>query len=397
MIYPEGSDIIQMGYYFGKDEEIILRRDNMVILDVHLDNIYAFKKFHMNLTYPKKIVGSPIEEEHLTERPNFRYKKVNILMGMNASGKTTFGRALMSIFNFINKKNYNFITDIVADQSQEASFVLDMASAQNVFYRVFCKISPCEGEKYSAENISVEIRQEKILVKDSYESCVKRIESMDYVSMENYMEELEKVDALDWMFMYPNQPTGLSFHKDESQFVQILEHILKALDPSICEVRKSADVEDAYVIRLENRSIVLQDGVKFEPNFLSSGTIAGIEIAKMVSSMKHAKCSFYYCDEKFSFIHSDLEKAILSLMIDSLQPNDQLFFTTHNTDILNMNLPKHSFTFLCKDIAHTESPVSCISASAILKRYTDSLKNAVDNDLFACAPAVDLIYEIGSL
>ncbi len=121
------------------------------------------------------------------------------------------------------------------------------------------------------------------------------------------------------------------------------------------------------------------------------------EIAKMVSSMKHAQCSLYYCDEKFSFIHTDLEKAILSLMIDSLQPNDQLFFTTHNTDILNMNLPKHSFTFLCKDISHTESPVSCISASTLLKRNTDSLKNAVDNDMFACAPAVDLIYEIASL
>lgn len=39
-------------------------------------------------------------------------------------------------------------------------------------------------------------------------------------------------------------------------------------------------------------------------------------------------------------------------MIDLLRPNGQLFFTTHNADILDMNLPKHSFTFLRKDITY---------------------------------------------
>jgi AAA15 family ATPase/GTPase len=131
----------------------------MVILDVRMDNLYALKNFHMNLTYPKKIVGSSIEEEHLEDRPNFRYKKVNVIMGANASGKTTFGRALMKIFNFIDKKNYSFITDIVGDRKSEASFVLDMASKHNIFYRISCRISPCENEKYSADNISIEIRQ----------------------------------------------------------------------------------------------------------------------------------------------------------------------------------------------------------------------------------------------
>lgn len=87
-----------------KSEEIIKRGDTVIVLDVRLDNIYAFRNFHLNLTYPKKIVGSCIEDEHLAERPNFRYKKVNIIMGANASGKTTLGHALMYIFNFLSKK-----------------------------------------------------------------------------------------------------------------------------------------------------------------------------------------------------------------------------------------------------------------------------------------------------
>ena len=369
----------------------------MVILDVCLDNFYAFKNFHMNLTYPKKIVGSTIGEEHLSGRPNFRYKKVNIIMGANASGKTTFGRTLMKIFNFIDKKNYSFITDMVGDPNREASFVLDMASRDNIFYRISCRISPCEGEKYSAENIHLKIQQENISTKDSYESCAKRLETVQYSPADSYIEELEKVGALDWLFMYPDEAKTLRFHKGEHQFGVILERILKALDPSIIEVKKSTDVENAYVIRLQDKALILQDGEKFDTSFLSSGTKAGVEIAQMVSSIKHEHCSFYYCDEKFSYIHTDLEKAILSLMIDGLRANDQLFFTSHNTDILDMNLPKHAFTFLCKDVTNPERPINCISASHVLKRNTDSIKNAVENDMFACSPAVDLIYAIGDL
>ena len=61
----------------------------MIVMDVRLDNIYAFKNFHMNFSYPKKIVDSYIEDEYLQDHPNFRYKKAVVLMGANASGKTS--------------------------------------------------------------------------------------------------------------------------------------------------------------------------------------------------------------------------------------------------------------------------------------------------------------------
>jgi len=370
----------------------------MVILDVRLDNFYAFKNFHMGLTYPKKIVGSSIKEEHLADRPNFRYKKVNIIMGANASGKTTFGRMLMGIFNFIDKMNYEIITDAISDCHKEASFVLDMASTNHVFYRVACTIMPKEGEDYSSENVKLEIRQEKISPKDSYESCVKRMESAKYTPEESYIEELEKMGDLDWLFEYPKDTKRiLQLPAKDKKFRFVLENILKALDPSIRKVELSKDVKDAYVIRLQDKSIILQNGENFDTNLLSSGTKAGVEIASVVSSLVQGKYTFYYCDEKFPYIHSDVEKAVLSLMIEYLHPNDQLFFTTHNSDILDMALPKHAFTFLRKNIVDSECPISCIDASSLLKRSTDSLKNAVENDLFSCAPAVDLIYAIAEL
>ena len=381
-----------------KSEEIKARRDTMVVLNVELDNFYAFKNFHMNLTYPKKIVGSCIKEEHLENRPNFRYKKVNIIMGANASGKTTFGRMLMKIFNFIDKKNYELLTDAICDRSKEASFTLDMAFRSNILYRIACVVAPCTEEKYSPEHFKVEIRTENILVKDSYAMCVKRMEEKPYLSEDNYIDELEKIERLDWIFKYSedNNSTLRLPDKDE-KFRAVLENLLKALDPSIIAVDTSKEMKNTYVIRLKDQDVVLQSGLSFDTSVLSSGTKAGVEVAQIVAALIQGHYSFYYCDEKFSYIHSDIEKAVLSLMIDYIDANTQLFFTSHNTDILDMNLPKHAFTFLRKDVSNADCPITCIEASSLLKRNTDILKNAVENDLFSCAPSVDLIFAIADM
>ena len=58
-----------------------------------------------------------------------------------------------------------------------------------------------------------------------------------------------------------------------------------------------------------------------------------------------------------------------------------------------MDLPKHSFAFMRRDELD-ENRISCVYASAYLKKNADSLKNAVENDLFSSAPNVDLIIGI---
>ena len=172
---------------------------------------------------------------------------------------------------------------------------------------------------------------------------------------------------------------------------------MKALDPAVKSVAKVSDVDAAYAITIKNRTIIVQDGVKFDTRYLSSGTQAGIGVSRVLYSIIRGKNEFYYCDEKFSYIHSEIEKAILAVMIEKLRPNEQLFFTTHNTEILDMNLPKHSFLFMKKNQYEDESFIECISASSLLKRNTDSLRKAVENDLFGTSPSTDLIYEIEEL
>ena len=73
-------------------------------------------------------------------------------------------------------------------------------------------------------------------------------------------------------------------------------------------------------------------------------------------------------------------------MIERLGKNEQLIFTTHNTDMLNLNLPKHTFAFLRKQVENGEYKVSVVFASDILKRNTDSVKCAMENDVFGSLP-----------
>ena len=74
----------------------------MILAYIYLDNIYGFKDFSASFVYPKKIVNNPLGQEYLKNYPNFRYKKVNIIFGSNATGKTTLGKAIWNICLFLN-------------------------------------------------------------------------------------------------------------------------------------------------------------------------------------------------------------------------------------------------------------------------------------------------------
>lgn len=382
----------------SQNTKIYTKEDfDMVIMDLEIHNFYAFRNFHINMSYPKKILNSSIEHEHLKDHSNFRYKKVNILMGANATGKTSIGKMLMDLFNFIAKQNDIKLAESVGNTSETATVSMKFVVQGRTLYCINLKIDP-KPSKTEDPVLSVCTRSEEILEKDSYESCNKRLESQKLIYQSNYADELKKITGMGWLFSYPEDfMSGVVYCSKNKKYPQILDHTLRALDPSIIAVEKIDAVENTYVIRTKNKDLVIQDGEVIKNNILSSGTKEGIDIAEMLTAIISGENGFYYCDEKFSYIHSDMEKAFLSVMIGSLKENDQLFFTTHNSDILEMPLPKHSFTFLKKDIYDKEMPIKCVSASEYLKRSTDSVRNAVENDLFSAAPSVELVYEIEDL
>lgn len=369
----------------------------MIVMDLKINNFFAFKNFHMNMSYPKKIVNSYIDGEFLKERENFRYKKVNILMGGNATGKTSIGQMLMTIFNFIEKKEFMKLKEKVREKDKEASFSMDFVVHSYKLYRINVRILAKENEE-DDNKIEVCTRFVDINKKDSYETCARKIEEIPICLEKDFVAELEKIEHLGWMFAYPSDlSSGIVKCPANPSFPIILDHTLRALDPSIKGVEKLNKVENTYVIHMDSQDLIIQDGEVIKNNILSSGTKAGIDVAHMLSSIYAGECGFYYCDEKFSYIHTEIEKAFLSIMIEGMKDSEQFFFTTHNTDILDMPLPKHTFVFLKKDTNDNYQPIKCIEASKYLKRNTDSLRNAIDNDLFSISPNLELIYDMVKL
>ena len=62
-----------------------------------------------------------------------------------------------------------------------------------------------------------------------------------------------------------------------------------------------------------------------------------------------------------------------------------------------MNFPKHSFNFLRKEIFDGVPYISVINAGDYIKKNRDSVKTAVQNDLFLSAPALDKIFALTDL
>ncbi len=124
---------------------------------------------------------------------------------------------------------------------------------------------------------------------------------------------------------------------------------------------------------------------------LSSGTREGVDTAFFPASIISHEGSFYYSDEHFSYIHSDIEKRVFSLIVCGPDRDNQLIFTTHNTDMLDLNLPKHTYVFLRKCTRDERICTDAVSASLILKRSTDCVRSAVENAVFHSLPQVSLL------
>lgn len=352
----------------------------MILLNLKLDGIYGFENFEINFTYPKKIVNSLIDDEHLDGRDKFRYKKVIILMGANATGKTSLGKALLRIFSYINSGNPSYLYEMVSD-NKEGSFCIDFVNEGFVLHRLSANI------KLSSE-ISVSYQTTIIEKNDSYEKCVSKLVTNDL----NKTSLKKMIGTINYRFAYPEIDTSLSLNNvDKKTLLRTLSAVIGTLDPTLKDVSISKDLKNTFIIRRNNSEIIIQDGKLLNKEILSSGTAEGIDVAIFLASMLTKEKTFYYCDEHFSYIQSDIEKRIFGLMLDRISNNEQLIFTTHNTDMLDLNLPKHSYMFLSKRFRDGKYKVETLSASDILKRNTDSIRNAVENDVFNSLPDDSLL------
>lgn len=374
----------------------------MIIMNLKMDNLYGFKDFEINFSYPKKIVNSTIPFEYLKEKPNFRFKRINIIMGANASGKTILGKAMMRILNILRYGKLDLIFKEIHDKTKPAFFEIDLVLGGTDLYRIYYKV-------LNNDVVKLEIKKSSIRKDDNYERCADRLAILDSTDTSNFEcddsnseEKDSKINSyqkaenilknfdcnVGWMFSFPNEelPENVDFD------LKILSTILKTFDTSIDKVVKSKEVENAYVIVFKDKQkLILQNGKVVDKSILSSGTQEGISIANILSRMKQMPKRPFYIDEKFSHAQTDIEAGVLNLMIDLISDQSQLFFTTHNTDILELNFPKHSFVFLNKN---KNKNIEVVYPSKFIAKNDRSLVNLVKNDILNTLPNTDALYDL---
>lgn len=358
----------------------------MIILNAKLNNVYGFKDFDIAFSYPKKIVNSIIENEHLAGRPNFRYKKAVILMGSNATGKTSLGKALLNIISFINTGDVSALFPMVPS-GDKGSFQIDFVNEGFVLHRFEGEMTGVRSDgEDSGCKITLKYFSADIGQKDSYEMCVQKLVERTSEISKDFSKLGKLVGKLDFTFSCPDiKPTMKVSKVNRNVVLKTLKAVIGTLDPTLTDVQVSKDLRNSFIIRRNNEEIIIQEGKLLNRESLSSGTAEGVDISFFLALLIAEHNGFYYCDEHFSYIQSDIEKRIFGLMLEHLDSNEQLIFTTHNTDMLDLNIPKHCFAFLRKK-QEEDYRVSVTYASDILKRNSDSIRCAVENDVFSSLP-----------
>jgi hypothetical protein len=202
--------------------------------------------------------------------------------------------------------------------------------------------------------------------------------------------------ASGWHYIFSEMDVSSDNLAHEQQDLVLLEKVLRAFDCSIDSVRPSQDKDNAYVIAFHNGDRVIVEDGQLRPSDrqrLSRGTLESIEVAKLLATIiRQGKKSpdvsnTFFLDEKMAYSHTEMEAAILNVMIERMGRYSQLFYTTHNHDILSMALPSHSYLFMYKDDFVRFAQPEKMGFS----KNDRNLLGYVCNDIFGTVPDTSLI------
>ncbi len=388
----------------------------MIFLKIRLKNIYMFKDAELDLTYKSKLPSSTIEGEWLEGFPKIRFKRVCVITGANASGKTVFGKALCLINNYINGSDVNQsnnellnLSRIMYKRNRPASFEVEFITPETN------QIHLLKARFDESGLLEESYRCAKLIKSKTYGNTSSELRSSEPLSeyhrntnnhgvplsgFSSYAHSTGKVGVIpDWNYRFSDANSDSKTGNFIAANIKTMCAFLKAFDSSIKNVEAIGDEEYRIIFR-SNETLLVDKGEIVRKNRLSRGTLEAIEIAsfyKDIQSTKekllHAdlgimsKSRTFYLDEKLAYSHTEVEKSILNLMIENLPRHSQLFYTTHNYDVLDMNLPAHSYVFMKKP-EYSEF----VQPEKLGYNQNDrSLLGYVENDVFDTLPNLDSI------
>lgn len=376
----------------------------MILLKVKCDNLYMFKDFEIDFTYERKIKHPLSQDDVLFKGSKINVRKNLIIMGGNAAGKTTFGKLLCLISNYIVRgyvdKNYFGLDDIRYDRERNSSFYVE-------FY--------LDGYVYSVdaafENTNLKYESVKMCkVYETYNIKKLRRKLLDSTLISQYISmggNNENKELLFSSCFSSNENEVIRYIKSNIQFmfrmssmnndstakptetdIKMLDEILPLIDDSVKSVSvMSANGKDTstYQIIFNNGSaLVVPDGdLSRCKDRLSHGTFEAIDfLITMYAASKDRKL-LAYVDERLAHMHSELEAYLARKMFLCRSYDSQFFFTTHNLEMFQLNIPMNAFLFFKRN---ENGFNEAMYPSDVINKNDRSLSSYYANDYFGVLP-----------
>lgn len=271
----------------------------MIILRVACDNFYMFKNFEVDFTYERRSNHYLSENDRLFAGSKIKVRKNLIVMGANVSGKTTFGKLLCLILNFIYGKDlsdgsFNIPSaryDKSKDSSFEVEFVIDNTAyllkacfrndtlyTEEIFRQKIYK-------SYNIQTLRKKLSESKPIkpydaVKDLFDIGCK---SYAFASLKEFVDLRKKIG---FWFSFSELPLNSSTYLGETN-IEFLNNVLPKIDNSVISVKRlTVEGEDgesaktkSYQITFKNNEVLtVPDGdLRRCGDRLSHGTFEAID------------------------------------------------------------------------------------------------------------------------
>ena len=390
----------------------------MIVLRVACDNFYMFKNFEVDFTYERKSNHYLSENDRLFTGSRIKVRKNLIVMGANVSGKTTFGKLLCMIFNFIYGKDLSEgpfnIPSARYDKSKDSSFEVEFVIDDTAYLLKACfRNDSLYTEKifrqkiyksYSIQTLKKKLAESKPIkpydtVKDLFDIGCK---SYAFASLKK-LGELRK--KFGFWFSFSELPLNSSTYLGETN-VKLLNDVLPKIDNSVISVKRltvegengESAKTNSYQITFKNKEVLtIPDGDLTRcDKRLSHGTFESIDFLFTFDELSKRKGYFFYIDERLSHMHSELEAYLIYQAFSKKSFDSQIFFTTHNAELLDLNAPITSFLFFRRS---EEGFNEVVYPSEVLRKNIRNLRMHYENDYFGVLPdysVLDKFFEEGN-
>jgi energy-coupling factor transporter ATP-binding protein EcfA2 len=373
-----------------------------------------FKDFELDLTYKRKITHDVAKNDFISENnKNIHVRKNIIFMGANASGKTTLGKLLCAIYNYIIGRNIEDDTisfkNSIYNKKKKAFFKIEFSINDHVFaFEVTFDRHGLVDEKvyfikihknYYIHTLRDDLYKEPLFDYSKTNKALNlKLGFQSYFLMDNKNRMyLNTIRNISYNFLISKLPKDAYSTSSRINDISLLQEILKVVDPSVDKVYQHASIEkDEKIKNLKTYSIVFKNGDKVEVedgdigkininslNRLSHGTIEAIYFSAILTLLDRYQSRTIFIDEKLSHTHSELEIYLISRIIKRQKTGSQFFYTTHNTDCLDMDIPINCFVFLRRN---EDGFNEIVYPDKKLNKNDRRLRNYVQNDFFDTIP-----------